>query len=243
MTEQNKKFIQSITTTLNERTGNWFSENVIIKDMGDNKVQLISPQGIKIILRQKDSHEKRNEKIEFLYNESLLLENEEHEIVKAPSKESVLIKTDPPSFTGDQSKEDILIKTDAPSFTEDQFKEDILIKTDAPSGSTQHIQRGDIEFDILISVKDGKKYFTCPCGNQYDQKGHAVWNHINRHLNKKVESGGRVGMHTDRCGAARSKICKCPCKGDRHGELVWKMDEGKLNKYETDKIDQEGEDE
>ena len=222
MTEQNKKFIQSITKTLNERTGNWFSENVIIKDMGD-RVQIISPQGIKIILRQKDSHEKRNEKIEFLYNESL--KNEEHEIIKAPFKEDVLIKTDPPSFT------------------EEQSKEDILIKTDVPSGSTQHIQRGDIEFDILMSVKDGKKYFTCPCGNQYDQKGHAVWNHIRRHLNKKVEGGGRIGVHTDRCGTARSKICKCPCKGDRHGELVWKMDEGKLNKYETDKIDQEGEDE
>lgn len=50
---------------------------------------------------------------------------------------------------------------------------------------TQKIKEGDLEFDIILTEKDGEKYFTCPCGQTYDQKGHCKWNHIKRHLNKK----------------------------------------------------------
>lgn len=58
------------------------------------------------------------------------------------------------------------------------------------SGSANEIpiKEGDIEFVLLLSERNGKKYYTCPCNQTYDQKGHAKWNHIKRHLNRKSKN-------------------------------------------------------
>ena len=50
---------------------------------------------------------------------------------------------------------------------------------------TVTVQANDNEFDLILTEKDGKKFFVCPCGLPYNQKGHAKWNHNDRHLNKK----------------------------------------------------------
>lgn len=50
-------------------------------------------------------------------------------------------------------------------------------------------EEGEISFELVVTTKDGdtsgKKFYTCPCGQTYNQKGHAKWNHIDRHLNRK----------------------------------------------------------
>jgi hypothetical protein len=149
-----------------------------VNENPENRTAEVRCSGTMVLIRGRDPISVREKKLkEFA---SPILEEQRHRLLKETMNLSYgssinLIKSDSTSINLMKSSI-IAAKT---------VKESLELQNDK-----NHVKEGEIEFDLIESERNGKKYYTCPCGQTYNQKGHAKWNHIKRHLNRKQKKLG-----------------------------------------------------
>lgn len=191
MENKDSKLIQNIKNIL-EKEGLVGYE---VKETENKNAEVIMSAGEKILIRGKDTIDVREKKLKKFI--SLIIS---HDFDKTIVNSSYGNSINPISsqeeninlVTVGRDMGNLVVKAvikPLNSFTSigvDKFNiPEVPGDEEVPEDKEVHVKEGNIEFDLLISVKNGKKYYSCPCNKIYNQKGHAKWNHIKRHLNRK----------------------------------------------------------
>lgn len=163
------KLVQSIRDILDKEG----MAGYIIRDIPENRTAEVSLNSCdKIIIRGRDSIDVREKKLkEFVSSISIMENRLKHNSDSKPVSED----------SQEKPKEEV-VEIAKPS---QEAKDTSVANNTMNPENISHIEEGRIVFDLIITEKNGKKYYTCPCNQTYDQKGHAKWNHIKRHLNRK----------------------------------------------------------
>jgi hypothetical protein len=178
MTTTESKLVQSIRDIL-EKKGLKGLAGYEVKENPENRTaEVVLLSGEKILIRGRDSIDVREKKLKEFVSPMI------HNLIKEAANASYGNSINPiPSQENNMAEISKISKAVAEVLNPPYTNTIVTAKPD--SGDKIHIKEGDIEFDLLVSEKNGKKYYTCPCNQTYDQKGHAKWNHIKRHLNRK----------------------------------------------------------